>query len=372
MQRQREPVNIWPGFVDLFSNLTIILMFLLIVFVVIASSAKFMMKGATPDHTALTELTERARRLAADNMKMRASQDELLRQKAIVAETAARLEIDAAAKDRALANALLELERTQTDTSALDEQRAQLQIMRDDAAASDIEKRRLLEELENLRGTLRAESETKSSEREMSAVQMRNLSEEISRLSNALAVSEQKAAENEVQYVELSNRFNRALADKLAEQADVREYQSMFYTAIKKSLGDTGMIKMDDDRFTLPSDIMFPQGSAKISDKGKAQLKQIAGVIKEIYTTIPKNVEWIIRVDGHTDNVPVKPGSELKDNTQLSLMRARSVVDELVKNGIDRRLLAPTGFGEMYPVALGNTPADLQKNRRIELRLTNP
>jgi chemotaxis protein MotB len=298
-----------------------------------------------------------------------ADRDELLRQKAFIAEMAAR---EAAEKESILARQASEMQQMQSANENLLRQQNELQSIRDEAAANDIEKKRLLDELENLRGTLRTETRAKDSEREMTAAQMRDLSAEISRLSNALAVAEQKAAEQETNYVELSNRFNRALADKLAEVADMREYQSMFFTAVKKSLGDTGMIKMEDDRFTLPSDIMFPQGSAKISDKGKAQLKQIAAVIKEIYATIPKNVSWILRVDGHTDNVPVRPGSELKDNIQLSLMRARAVADELAKNGIDRKLLVPSGFGEMYPITLGTTPADLQKNRRIELRITNP
>ena len=56
---------------------------------------------------------------------------------------------------------------------------------------------------------------------------------------------------------------------------------------------------------------------------------------------------------------------------QLSLLRATAVVDELVKNGVSKRRLIPSGFGEMHPIELGRDAQSLQKNRRIELQLTN-
>lgn len=368
MLRNKEQNNTWPAFVDLFSNLTIIMLFLLIVFVLLSSTTRFLTQPAN-DET-LRELTERAASQDALLEQLTARADNLLREKDLLAAQTARLETQISEQT---AQALTREEQMAAQLTAL-------QTARDAAdasntaqvAASELEKKRLLEELENLRGTLRTQTEQGDTAREMTAEQLRVLSDEISRLSNALAESEQRAAEREVQYIELSSRFNRALADKLAEMGDLREYQSMFTAAIRKSLGDTGMIKMDEDRFTLPSDILFAQGSYEISKEGREQLKQISGVIKEIYATIPTNVSWAIRVDGHTDNVPVKVGSSLRDNTQLSLMRARAVVDELVKNGIDKRLLIPSGFGEQYPVAMGDTAASLQKNRRIELRLVNP
>ncbi|MCL2629341.1 MAG: OmpA family protein [Alphaproteobacteria bacterium] len=398
MLRHREPVNIWPGFVDLFSNLTIVLLFLLIVFVVMSSSAKFLLKESGPGVDAskdekIRELSERIvnqdsilERFVQNRAQLEDEANELLLQKALIAEAVARMEVEAAdaeiearAKEglilqqtRELSQQAAEMARMQAANADLERQHTELQSLKDEAMVSDVERRRLLSELENLKGTLRTETEATTIAKEVTAAQLRTLTREIANLSNALAVSEERAAEREVQYIELSTRFNRALADKLAEVGDMREYQSMFFSAVRRSLGDTGMVQMDDDRFTLPSDILFAQGSYAISASGKRQLKNIADVIKEIYTMIPNNVSWIIRVDGHTDNIPVRPGSELRDNTQLSLLRARAVTEELVKNGIDRRLLAPTGFGETHPVAIGNRPEDLQRNRRIELRLTNP
>ena len=89
-------------------------------------------------------------------------------------------------------------------------------------------------------------------------------------------------------------------------------------------------------------------------------------------TKIPSDVDWIIRVDGHTDNKQVISGTRgYRNNTQLSLLRASAVVEELTKDGVSKLRLIPTGFGDMYPIATGTDKASLQKNRRIELQLTN-
>ena len=132
-------------------------------------------------------------------------------------------------------------------------------------------------------------------------------------------------------------------------------------------------VDVSSDRFLIPSDILFGSGSFTVSPEGQKQLRLIAGVIMELEAKIPSDINWIIRVDGHTDKKPVIPGTTaFRNNTQLSLLRATAVVRELVNAGVSRRRLVPSGFGELHPLELGTNPADLQRNRRIELRLTNP
>ena len=184
----------------------------------------------------------------------------------------------------------------------------------------------------------------------------------------ALAVAKAK----EVEYTEMSNRLNKALAEKVAELNSLSEYQSAFYKQIKLALGDNSSIKPDGDRFIISSDILFNSGSYKISEDGKAQLKILASLIKDLETKIPSDIDWIIRIDGHTDNKPVIPGTTAYwNNMQLSLLRAASVADEFIRNGVSSPRLIPTGFGDMNPIATGKDAASLQKNRRIELQLTN-
>ena len=98
----------------------------------------------------------------------------------------------------------------------------------------------------------------------------------------------------------------------------------------------------------------------------------LANAIKDFETKIPEDIDWIIRIDGHTDNKPVLPGTVgYKNNMELSLLRATAVVNELINDGVSKKRLVPSGFGAMYPIADGKDAKSLQQNRRIELQLTN-
>ena len=149
----------------------------------------------------------------------------------------------------------------------------------------------------------------------------------------------------------MSARLNKALADKVAELNKVSQYQSAFYRAIKDALGDRTTVQPDGDRFIVSSDILFSSGSYTLSPEGKNQLRLIANVIKDLEHKIPSDVNWIIRVDGHTDNKPVIAGTRgYKNNVELSLLRATAVANELARDGVSKRRLVPSGFGEMHPV----------------------
>ena len=202
--------------------------------------------------------------------------------------------------------------------------------------------------------------------------QRAELSDQLAKLQSALDAAEEKSHAQEIQYVEMSARLNKALADKVAELNKVSQYQSAFYRAIKDALGDRTTVQPDGDRFIVSSDILFSSGSYTLSPEGKNQLRLIANVIKDLEHKIPSDVNWIIRVDGHTDNKPVIAGTRgYKNNVELSLLRATAVANELARDGVSKRRLIPSGFGEMHPVELGSDAASLQQNRRIELQLTN-
>lgn len=202
--------------------------------------------------------------------------------------------------------------------------------------------------------------------------EMAKYTSELKRLNAALTNADKELLSQQVKYIEMSNKLNKALADKVAELQDMREYQSEFYRAVKIALGDTESIEVDGDRFIVQSDILFPTGSYKLSTEGKKQLRLVSNVIKEMEMKIPSDIEWIIRVDGHTDNKPVVPGNRAySNNMELSLLRATAVVNELVRDGVQSKRLVPTGFGDMYPFVPNTTKANMQKNRRIELKLTN-
>jgi chemotaxis protein MotB len=136
-------------------------------------------------------------------------------------------------------------------------------------------------------------------------------------------------------------------------------------------LGEREGVQVVGDRFVFPSEVLFPPGSANLGAAGQAQVARVAQVIREIADEIPSGIDWVLRVDGHTDRTPVSAGGQFADNWELSQARALSVVRYMnAVQGIPANRLAATGFGEYQPVDLGDTPEALARNRRIELKFT--
>ena len=125
------------------------------------------------------------------------------------------------------------------------------------------------------------------------------------------------------------------------------------------------------DRFVFDSEVLFNPGSADLAPEGKAQIAQVVQTLKQVVGQIPPQINWIIRVDGHTDNIPLSGAGLFADNWQLSQGRALSVV-KFMQDDLDfpPERLAAAGFGEYQPVASGGAPEARAQNRRIELKLT--
>ena len=86
---------------------------------------------------------------------------------------------------------------------------------------------------------------------------------------------------------------------------------------------------------------------------------------------VPGDVDWILRVDGHTDDQPLSGAGKFKDNWELSQARALAVVKFLISQlNIPADRLAANGFGEFQPVNTANTVQARSQNRRIELKLS--
>ena len=337
--RYRNQTSAWPGFVDLFSNLVIILIFLLIMFVFLWTTTSVFNKST-------------GARTVAELKQINAEQEATIQEMESYKQEANRLLL--LARDE-----LLSLEQDNTELAT--------ELNDIDVSIED-----LISAYENKIGQLQDQVSQNNAELTNNALLAAEMQKQLAQLNAALSAAEEKSRAQEVEYVEMSNRLNKALADKVAELQDVAQYQSYFYKSIKNALGDDTTLQQSGDRFIVSSDILFPSGSYKLSNAGKKQLGLIANVIKDMESKIPTDIAWIIRVDGHTDNKQVIRGTcDYKDNTELSLLRATAVVDELARAGVSKRRLVPSGFGEMHPVALGNDKASLQQNRRIELQLTN-
>lgn len=359
--RFRDKTTAWPGFVDLFSNLVIILIFLLIVFVFLWTTTSVFNKNTGARKVAELEQTRQAQaeqieQMTADKQEAEqlliAARDALISQETQIANQQERQENLANAYEDKVVQLTAQQEELARQIASLTEQ---LQLA--------IEEKQLLSE---------QGAEDRQDILDQANLEINELNMRISELETALQNAENVAKQKEVEYTEMSNRLNTALAEKIAELNSLTQYQSAFYKQVKIALGDNASVKPDGDRFIIPSDILFKSGSFKISADGKAQLKILANLIKDLETKIPNDIDWIIRIDGHTDNKPVIPGTTAYwNNMQLSLLRAASVADELIRNGVSRPRLIPTGFGDMYPIETAKDAKSLQKNRRIELKLTN-
>ncbi len=182
-----------------------------------------------------------------------------------------------------------------------------------------------------------------------------------------LDASEKAAKDKDVQIANLGSRLNAALASKVEE---LQRYRSEFFGKLREVLQGRPGIQIVGDRFVFQSEVLFPPGGADLSDSGKDQIKDLAKTLKGIIPEIPKDVNWILRVDGHADKKPLS-NSQFASNWELSAQRAINVVKLLITEGIPPERLAATGFGEFQPLDTGDTPQAYARNRRIELRLTD-
>lgn len=147
----------------------------------------------------------------------------------------------------------------------------------------------------------------------------------------------------------------------------VGKFRSEFFAQLQKILGERNDIRVVGDRFVFQSEVLFGVGSAELGNEGQKQLDQLINALKEIGAKIPKHIQWVLRVDGHTDTRPIK-SSQFPSNWELSSARAIAVVQYMIKQGIDGKHLVAAGFGEHQP--LNDTKdRDLDKDRRIEFKL---
>jgi len=195
--------------------------------------------------------------------------------------------------------------------------------------------------------------------------QLLELRDQLATLNAALEASEKKAKDQDVQIADLGTRLNAALANKVAELAS---YRSEFFGRLKEVLGERPDIQVVGDRFVFQSEVLFDVGSADIGEPGKVQLAQFAKTLIEIGEKIPNEIDWILRVDGHTDARPIYT-FKFPSNWELSSARAIAVVKYLESQGVPANRLVAAGFAENRPLDSSGSEQAYRRNRRIELKL---
>ena len=245
------------------------------------------------------------------------------------------------------------------------------QIILLDALKKEMENKisELAGRLNENRKTLLTEKEFSTSARAEVALlnqQMSALRVQLAQIRTILEISEAEAKKKNVQIVNLGKRLNAALASKVQE---LSRHRSEFFGRLRDLLGKHQGVRIVGDRFVFQSEVFFAKSEAEIAAAGQAQLDQLATTLLEIALEIPGEIDWILRIDGHTDNDPIST-SRYPSNWELSTARAISVVRYLINAGLPASRLVAAGFGEFHPIDKRNDEISQRRNRRIELKLT--
>ncbi|MGH7002856.1 MAG: peptidoglycan -binding protein, partial [Alphaproteobacteria bacterium] len=216
------------------------------------------------------------------------------------------------------------------------------------------------------------ENEKQISARALSQVELLNqqiaaLRRQIGALEEALNASESRDKESNAKIADLGKRLNVALAQRVQE---LNRYRSDFFGRLREILSDRENIRIVGDRFVFQSEVLFPSGTAVLNVAGSEEMKKLALALIDLQKEIPDEINWVLRVDGHTDNVALSGSGQFKDNWELSSARAISVVKFLIASGVPANRLVAAGFGEFQPLEPGDSAEVRARNRRIELKLT--
>jgi chemotaxis protein MotB len=334
--RQQRHVDYWPGFVDALSTLLLAIMFLLSVFVL----AQYLLsREISGKDDVLNQLNSQISELTELLALERTGKQDL---------------------ETSLANLQMSLDVAESEKS-------RLQTLLSKGAGAGAAATAKLGEVEK---TL--DSEKQISQRALSQVELLNqqisaLRTQIAALEDALGASEKRDRESNTKIADLGKRLNVALAQRVQE---LNRYRSDFFGRLREILADRDNIRIVGDRFVFQSEVLFPSGGAVINDAGKGEMLKLANAIIELAKEIPSEIDWVLRVDGHTDNVALSGAGKYEDNWELSSGRATSVVKYLIENGVPANRLVAAGFGEFQPLEPGDSDEAKSKNRRIELKLT--
>ena len=335
-RRADRRIDYWPGFVDALSTLLLTFMFLLSVFVL---AQFFLSREISGKDDVLNRLTSQINELTQLLALEKSGKQDL---------------------EDALANLQASLAQSESDRTRLQ------QLLDSGAGAAGAANARVA----TLEGEL--DTEKQVSARAMSQIELLNqqiaaLRSQIAAVEEALQASEAKDKNSQAKIADLGRRLNVALAQRVQE---LNRYRSDFFGRLREILSDRENIRIVGDRFVFQSEVLFPSGSSDLNPAGQEEMRKLAAALIDLAKEIPAEINWVLRVDGHTDNVPLSGTGRYRDNWELSSARATSVVKYLIANGVPANRLVAAGFGEFQPIAEGDDDAARATNRRIELKLT--
>lgn len=325
-------IDYWPGFVDALSTLLLVFIFLLAVFML---GQFFISREIAGKDDFLQQLNQRIAALT-DLLALEKSGKEASDQRVL-------------SLSASLANEKSERERLQGLIAGAGDNQAKLGELARSIEDEKTAAARALREVSLLNQQIAA------------------MRQQLQALENALATSEGREKDAQLRISDLGGRLNVALAQRVQE---LNKYRSDFFGRLRTVLSSRPDVRIVGDRFVFQSEIFFGSGGADMEGTGKDELDKLAGALIELERTIPPDIPWVARIDGHTDKRPLSGAGQFKDNWELSSARAIAVARYLNSKGVSPQRLVAAGFGEYAPLDFGDTPEALARNRRLELKLT--
>lgn len=330
---KRRHFDVWPGYVDALSSM---LMMIALVLMVMCAAQFYLSDAINSKDVALGELASKLRQLADSLSFEQATSKSLKEKNAELAATAER--------------GIVELALLRT---TLDEKSKAVGVLQADKDAAAQEA-----------ATAKVKADALTIQLAAIAQQVEELNKKLALLTADLSSANSTLLDKDKKIKDLDEKLKRAMVKKAEE---LSEYRSEFFGKLKKVLSNRPEIRVVGDRFVFQSEVLFPSASAELQEGGKQELRAIADTLREMSSSIPKEVNWILTVIGHTDKRPIN-NALFPSNWELSSARALSVVKFLIEAGIPAERLAATGYGEHQPLEPGFSEEALAKNRRIELK----
>lgn len=354
---RRRGLDIWPGFVDALTSLIMVMVFVLMLFAI----GQFVLSDSLAGkNRALDDLNAKVAALAKT---LSLTEDSNRRLDGQVKELSASLGTAGAERDQArteLTAAQTEAARLSADIAALAQLKAQLE-----SEVARLSTELGLSQTEVVKG--KELSAQQLAQLELLNRQTAALNAQLAQIQAALDIAGKDAKAKDAKIADLGKQLNIALANRVGE---LERYRSEFFGRLRAALGDRADIQVVGDRFVVPTDILFDTASAELGPGAQASLDKLAETAKLVAAEIPSNLDWVLRIDGHTDARPIHT-DRFPSNWELSSARAVSIVKYLVVQGIPAHRLSANGFGQFRPLDAAQTPEAFTRNRRIEIQLTN-
>ena len=355
--RRRRTFDIWPGFVDALTSLIMVMIFVLLLFAI----GQFVLSDTlSGKNRALDALNARVAELAR-TLSLSQEQKQVL--DARVAELAASLGSASSERDTLQG----QLDAASAESARLNADVAALALLKQQLEA---EVARLGAELDTSKQDLVKQTDltsTAAAQVELLNRQLAALNEQLGRIQSVLDIANEDVATKDAKIADLGRQLNIALANRVGE---LERYRSEFFGKLRAALGERSDIRVVGDRFVVPTDILFESGSADLTPAAQARLESLAASVREIAAEIPSSIDWVLRIDGHTDRRPIHT-AQFPSNWELSTARAVAIVKYLVVQGIPAHRLSANGFGQFQPIDPADSPEAWARNRRIEIQLTN-